>query len=258
MSEDKIEAKEPAERHESDKSWNRLSRWSLVLSGLWIFVWLVTAFVSNCKLYELKLDEAADFWAGMAAPLAFYWLVLGFYQQGRHLRLQADEMRQSVAQFSAQTDIMDKQLKLASRRERDRELISQLTTLQPRIHKYFFKLLTDAQFYPRDGGSSRRIDPEVLGRFQFLEFSDFCAEVIRELIQLDQFEFRAGSMSDVERDFVERGLLSCIEQYNSIYGQIDETETPRAYNFLSENDVPKMMRNLRRLASQLAPNATRK
>lgn len=57
------------------------------------------------KLAELGLNEMGDFLAGSFAPLAFFWLVLGFFQQGAELRtsnnalwLQGEELRNSVEQ----------------------------------------------------------------------------------------------------------------------------------------------------------------
>lgn len=57
------------------------------------------------KLFTMDLNAVGDFLAGAFGPLAIVWLVLGFIQQGEELRLntqalklQADELRQSVAQ----------------------------------------------------------------------------------------------------------------------------------------------------------------
>ena len=52
---------------------------------------------------DLRLNELGDFLGGVSSPLAFLWLVLGFFQQSREIRLsnkalhlQAQEMRRSV------------------------------------------------------------------------------------------------------------------------------------------------------------------
>jgi len=47
---------------------------------------------------SLRINEIGDFLAGAFSPLAFLWLVLGFIQQGRELRLQVAELAQSVHQ----------------------------------------------------------------------------------------------------------------------------------------------------------------
>lgn len=57
------------------------------------------------ELLKLCLNELGDFLAGAFGPLAFAWLVLGFIQQGKELRLssealilQAAELKNSVGQ----------------------------------------------------------------------------------------------------------------------------------------------------------------
>ncbi|MGB3723552.1 MAG: hypothetical protein WA979_12140 [Pacificimonas sp.] len=74
---------------------------------------LLTAFyVAGLVLYlvlqgqnpaSLRLNELGDFLGGVSSPLAFLWLVLGYFQQSREIRLsskalhlQAREMKRSV------------------------------------------------------------------------------------------------------------------------------------------------------------------
>lgn len=47
---------------------------------------------------SLKPNEWGDFLAGSFGPLAIFWLVLGFFQQGQELRLQVKELALSVEQ----------------------------------------------------------------------------------------------------------------------------------------------------------------
>ncbi|PJE31892.1 hypothetical protein SAMN06297129_1928 [Pseudooceanicola antarcticus] len=60
----------------------------------------------------LKLNEVGDFLAGAFGPLALFWVVLGFFQQGEELQnsvdalnLQAKEMRASVEQQKAMLEV---------------------------------------------------------------------------------------------------------------------------------------------------------
>jgi hypothetical protein len=69
----------------------------------------------------LKLNELGDFLAGSFGPIAFLWLVLGFLQQGRELKLstdalhlQAQELKHSVEQQSIMADAAVKQIEAAS------------------------------------------------------------------------------------------------------------------------------------------------
>ncbi|MGB3712536.1 MAG: hypothetical protein WA985_12705 [Erythrobacter sp.] len=77
-----------------------------------IGLWLTAIYIGGVALYlwlqgqnpaDLRLNELGDFLGGVSSPLAFLWLVLGFFQQSREIRLsnkalhlQAREMRRSV------------------------------------------------------------------------------------------------------------------------------------------------------------------
>jgi len=57
------------------------------------------------NIYTMPLNELGDFLAGAFGPLAIFWLILGFFQQGIELRqntsaleLQAKELKNSVEQ----------------------------------------------------------------------------------------------------------------------------------------------------------------
>ena len=105
-------------------------RWSIIVSVVWIFSWLGVGLLSDPPIWNLQLNEAGDFWAGMAAPLAFYWLVLGFFQQGRELNLQVQEMRLSVEQFERQSSIMQQQLEFLFAEKSEESLLRQLESIR--------------------------------------------------------------------------------------------------------------------------------
>ena len=75
----------------------------LGLSALYVVLVAVYLFWQGQNPADLRLNELGDFLGGVSSPLAFLWLVLGFFQQsreirlsGRALELQAREMRRSV------------------------------------------------------------------------------------------------------------------------------------------------------------------
>lgn len=88
-----------------EKRWKLITRISLIVTALWAIGALAVATLFEAKVWELTLNEAGDFWAGVAAPPAFYWLVLGFFQQKEELALQIEEMRQLVSSNIEQTKI---------------------------------------------------------------------------------------------------------------------------------------------------------
>ena len=71
---------------------------ALYLAGLVLYLWL-----KGQNPADLRLNELGDFLGGVSSPLFFLWLVLGFFQQSREIRLsgkalqlQAAEMKRSV------------------------------------------------------------------------------------------------------------------------------------------------------------------
>lgn len=83
----------------------KLEFWGVVGTAIYLLVIASTVAFKFSDFVALELNELGDFLAGAFGPIAFLWLVLGFLQQGRELklssdalRLQADELRNSVAQ----------------------------------------------------------------------------------------------------------------------------------------------------------------
>lgn len=84
---------------------NGIFYFGLVLTIAWLLTVTVWWSGEINSLRELDPNEFGDFLGGTVAPIAFLWLVLGFWQQGRELRnsadalwLQMEELRNSVEQ----------------------------------------------------------------------------------------------------------------------------------------------------------------
>ena len=103
------------------------SRRRLIASGLnWIggigtVLWLVLAFiyaffhVGIGKLGELDANQLGDFFAGVAAPLAFFWLVIGYVLQRQELALQREELklqREEMKRSAQALELQAEELKL--------------------------------------------------------------------------------------------------------------------------------------------------
>jgi hypothetical protein len=71
-------------------------------------------------LRQIPLNELGDFLAGAMGPIAILWLILGFLQQGDELRLQVEELKNSVEQQGKVAKAALDQLELETRRERER------------------------------------------------------------------------------------------------------------------------------------------
>lgn len=96
-----------------------------VISLFWIVLIAVLVVIKRHTLHGLDLNEIGDFLAGAFAPLGFFWLVAGFYQQGEGLRqnsivlsMQADELKNSSKALLMQVKEMqasvDQQKQLAA------------------------------------------------------------------------------------------------------------------------------------------------
>lgn len=90
-----------------------MNKKSLIFGVLVSFIWFSGIYLfsrSNGYSLPTSLNELGDFLAGIFAPIAFFWLILGYIQQGkqldqnttaleqqeRALQLQIDEMKESV------------------------------------------------------------------------------------------------------------------------------------------------------------------
>lgn len=111
---------------ERRQGWPKNGTWKLWAGCVVTIFWLVgagwLAYWRWCDLVALPLNALGDFFAGVFAPLAFLWLVLGYLQQGEELRLstealqlQARELNDSVQQ---QRDLVELTREQALRIER--------------------------------------------------------------------------------------------------------------------------------------------
>jgi hypothetical protein len=92
-----------------------MNKKSLTFGVLITFAWLLGIYLfsrSNGYTLPTSLNELGDFLAGIFAPIAFFWLILGYIQQGKQLdqntraleqqekalQLQINEMKENVKQ----------------------------------------------------------------------------------------------------------------------------------------------------------------
>ncbi|MNG43644.1 hypothetical protein D3C78_16810 [compost metagenome] len=81
------------------------------LSWAVTIAWLMFIF---CKIYNgimpKSLNEFGDFVAGAFAPLAFFWLVRGFYQQGKGLEQNSEALRIQALELQSSTQALNDQV----------------------------------------------------------------------------------------------------------------------------------------------------
>ena len=92
----------------------------LAVSTLYVSGMTLTAIIRFDELKSLGLHEIGDFLAGVFAPLALLWLILGYFQQGKELRqnsdalaLQARELHQAAEHAGGLLEMARKEHELA-------------------------------------------------------------------------------------------------------------------------------------------------
>jgi hypothetical protein len=119
-----IPASKPTANH-------RPPAWVILVTVAWLALIAGAAWWKWDSLCQMGLNELGDFAAGAAAPLAFFWLIAGYFQQGielrqntEALRLQAEELARSVEQQKALATVAAEQATVAKKawEEQRREL----------------------------------------------------------------------------------------------------------------------------------------
>lgn len=105
------------DQEEVTKKGKALYRWGAALTLLYVLIQVGYAYSEWDQLLKLDPNGYANFLAGIFSPLAFLWLVLGFFQQGIELRnsgkalwLQGEELRASVEQSKELVSVNREQL----------------------------------------------------------------------------------------------------------------------------------------------------
>lgn len=120
--------------------------WIATLS--WLTIWSVLLYLNWHKAGLMAFNEWGDFFAGVSAPLAFLWLVVGYFQQGeelgqntlalkqqeRALQLQVEELKQSVQQQKEMVKVTQEELEI-NRASIEREYRKEKLRSQPLIRQ---------------------------------------------------------------------------------------------------------------------------
>ncbi|MCF6208144.1 MAG: hypothetical protein L3J61_01995, partial [Ghiorsea sp.] len=96
---------------------NRLSWWGVGLTVVYLILLTILIGDRFQQLSTISLNELGDFLAGAFGPLAIFWLILGFFQQGKELQqstealqLQAKELNSSVQQQKQLVEVQRAQI----------------------------------------------------------------------------------------------------------------------------------------------------
>lgn len=99
-----------------DQERQRLTRWAWgVTGGYGVLLLVLSAFVVFGEegvdaFRKMSPNEVGDLLAGVAGPVAFIWLVYGYFLQGIAIRQQAEELQQNTAALKLQEESLRAQV----------------------------------------------------------------------------------------------------------------------------------------------------
>lgn len=79
-----------------------LRRSGFLLSGAWLLIAFLLVLWKRDTLSELTLNELGDFMAGVSAPLALLWVIVGYFQQGIELRQNTETLKLQQLELARQ------------------------------------------------------------------------------------------------------------------------------------------------------------
>jgi hypothetical protein len=108
---------------------NRLAWVGTVFTAVYLFGFTYFIFDRLPQLKSMDLNNVGDFLAGAFGPIAFFWLILGFMQQGAELRFSADALRLQAEELKRS---VEQQCKMVAAQKIG--LINYERSLQPLLH----------------------------------------------------------------------------------------------------------------------------
>ena len=91
----------------------------IVVTALYIFfILLIRGGDAWTLLWEEKLNALGDFLAGVFTPVAFGWLIYGYFLQKTELRLQREELQKAQETLGKQFEVLQQQADVELQRSR--------------------------------------------------------------------------------------------------------------------------------------------
>src|SRR5690606_11763555 len=77
---------------------------AVTLTVLWLGFFGILLWWTRGETASLALNEWGDFFAGMVAPVAFFWLVFGYFQQATELELNTEALVTQQKELALQVE----------------------------------------------------------------------------------------------------------------------------------------------------------
>lgn len=86
-----------------------------MVTGIYLVCVAILVYLKRATLPTLELNAIGDFLAGVFGPIAFLWLVLGYLQQGRELKLSSEALQLQAAELKNSVDQQKEMVGIAGR-----------------------------------------------------------------------------------------------------------------------------------------------
>lgn len=86
-----------------------------LVTGIYLMCVAALVYWKRATIPCLELNEIGDFLAGVFGPVAFLWLVLGYLQQGRELKLSSEALQLQAAELKNSVDQQKEMVGIAGR-----------------------------------------------------------------------------------------------------------------------------------------------
>ncbi|NSX21865.1 hypothetical protein HTV13_18815 [Pseudomonas putida] len=80
------------------------TKYALIGTAVYILFFVSLTLIRRTEFVGLDLNELGDFLAGIFGPLALFWVVIGYFQQGEEVRNSTKELAHSVAELKRQSE----------------------------------------------------------------------------------------------------------------------------------------------------------
>ena len=115
----------------------KLLTWiGIVMSAFWISFWC-GYYLSRAPETSLHLNELGDFLAGVMSPLALFWLVIGYFQQGEELKLNTEALQDQQEELRRQAKAIEEQVEHFQKQAEKEDLYRLINSLIERTNKNF-------------------------------------------------------------------------------------------------------------------------
>jgi len=98
-----------------------MTKIGISLTVLWLLLVAIIVVLNKTQATQLALNEWGDFLAGATAPIAFLWLIIGYFQQGKELSLNTQAIQNQMIELKRQADEIQQQTAINERLARAAE-----------------------------------------------------------------------------------------------------------------------------------------